>query len=192
MEKSPNPKPSLFSAVAELEEVCQEIDNSVEIGQALTTRFNDLRTNVSSGVDRCIWFRKAIASALNTYKETADVWKARVKSLERIDESFDNYLIACIQGSTSPLRGSEGDLVTQKNPQKVVYNWPFLSKSYDRILDPKLDYNIPMEYLEEVMFLRVNGDAVRKALDEGKELGFAKLEQGLRVRWSVNKKIAQT
>ncbi len=184
-----NKKPSLYSAIADLELICQEIDNSVEISEALNHRFNDLNASVSERVDAAVWFRKAIAASIGSVKETADAWRAKLKTLEALDVRFDQYLLECISTHNGePLRGDEGALAAVKNPPAIKYGVPLLDKSYTKILDKVMEYDIPQEYLEMVSFFKINTEAVKAALDSGKELSFAKKTQGERIKWSASPK----
>lgn len=180
-------KPSLFHAAEALDRLSFQIDNGGEIGEAVVKEFQDLRDDVSAATDRAIYFRHAIKSSIAQVKEIRDEWTKKLKSLERLEESFDNYVLACVRSFGFPLKGEQGAFTSQLNPHAVSYNIPLESKSFTHIMTTT-DGGVEPRFMEIVQFMRINTAAVKEALKAGEKLPFAELTQGERVVWKPTPK----
>lgn len=176
-------KTPLHQAALDLSAVCQAVDELDDIPAVLLSIVGELKAELSSSVDRQILFRKMVDSQIDNAKQMKDAWSHRQKVLENVKASHDGYMLSSIVGSTIPFRGQQGEIKAQQNPVSMVLEIKTDRRSIESVTSEDLErLKVPIRYVQENTFLSLNKDAIKKDLQDGVELGWARLVRNKHIR----------
>lgn len=169
---STSKKLSFSEAAADLEILCEQIDDGADINQLVTQLFNRAQDELKDAVDRRIKFIKYAESQVVIAKEMRDEWAARAKRFEKAMEYIKNNTKEVIKANPNiPYKGTIGGFKLYKNSQPSL-------KLIDEVFD-ELDY---VKVVEETVF---ESDRLRQDLKDGKIVMGASLEYGEHLRISL-------
>lgn len=189
----------LAEAAAELEAVCDEIDNHDGVlTEEMLARFNHAELSLAHRVDCWINYvdgAKALVAHLKDRKERAT--KA-YRAAQNLESRLRGFLCLQLQSRPGiPFKGEkEGSLVLCKNSQLKLWiayeaderthpeTLAIRDKTvYDVVPDELLMIEPSMSnYVKERAFKTLNKELLREDLKNGLQLGWARTEQGHHVR----------
>ncbi len=179
-------RPSLARYAADLEAICLEIDEETgEITDELVKRFDDARLALADKTDRWIGYLDAIKHLEAAAKERKDRAGNAQKTFAALNKRLRDYIQFVIESSPGvPLKGSEGSLALQKNPESVKIDFDGVDKTFYRVIDPTLLKLEPTlnEYVKTITCYVIDNDRLKADLKAGKTLSWARLERGSHVR----------
>ena len=171
------PKIPLDEAALILRELCEAIDNGLDLDAALLERFADAKLDVSNAVDRRIFFFAKIDEELAAARAVREAWKAKmqewdakVQQLKTLEDRIWAATKAVVEGNPElPYQGQYGKLAVQKNGGVVP-----LTTEFDT-----LDADTIATFGIEARFYKVgysmDNAAIRAALEAGEDLPWARL-----------------
>lgn len=145
------PPLSLGAAMAEVEALAHEIEeNGGELTPELEQRWDAALSSERDAVDRFV----ARLEALDTYLSALERWKkqikARLKTVERIQERLEKRALVFVEQCDGKLLGHHSQLSVYSNggQQAIHYEFEF-AKSPEHCLDVMTMCGIPPEFVEK-------------------------------------------
>lgn len=175
-------KINLYQAAADLEKICEVIDNLDDIGPLVKALFDEQKESLEDSVDRRISYLHHLDNASEGAKKMVASWQNRIKVLENTRQRILDYTADVLR--TLPnlrYKGSLGELRLQANGGKRALE---LREDYQRVsgdfINGAID-GLDPEFLQPGFKLDLG--KIRERLESGESLEFATLkERGQSVR----------
>lgn len=187
--KSEIEKMSLEEAAIELETLCEKVANANELTPELIDQFDTANLTVASEVDRRVKHFVYLKSQIDLAAERAASWQKRKQVCERLMSSLKERTLKFLDSSKLKLSGNHSQLYSQLTPPalKLEGNLAFIGKDKKRFVPAE---EVTQETYTEAAGYFIRGyeldtQKLKKDLDDGAELPFAKLEQSRSVRWRI-------
>jgi hypothetical protein len=181
----PLAKVPLFEAAATLAAICREIEEGVDVDEALVAAFDDAKGLVAEGIDR----RKAVVRELDAKLELAKSYKAEaeeyVRKFERIKKRLKDRTLELIeQNPDIPYADSLGKKLTKGESKALKLGFDTYKRAFSNIIDADMAdlLDIPEKYLKQVYFLTLDTDAIKADLLAGGQVDWASLQKNTHLK----------
>ena len=178
-------KVPLALAVQNLATLMLAIDEG-NLDEAMVKLFTDQRLDLASAVDRRICFFDLCQKHIDSLKEIAKQYELTAKRLELgLEKIKDDTLEIMKTNPDVPYKGELGRLQVQDNASAAVEVFlDTTKKSFINIVDPAdiEKAQIPDKFLATHKYYTLVIAEVKKALESGEEIPWAKLRKGQHLR----------
>lgn len=175
-------------AAQNLERICEAIDEG-ELNEALQSLFTDTRLDLVDAIDRRIYFLELAKDRVKTLKRLRDEFSEAAKrveyAVERVKEGTKQIMETY---PDLPYKGDLGRLRIQKNSAAKI-SLPEI-KTTEASVRNVIDvydirkHEIGEEYYEVHSYYTLLIDEIKKAIEAGEEIPWAKLDRGSHLRIS--------
>lgn len=169
-------------------QIMEMMDNEETIDNILLSLFDVSMANVSDAVDRRIAFLQ-IKDATTAYlKSMYTRFKERASMLEDLTARLKEDTKHIIESNPGvPLKGKTGAFRLHKNPSKVSYVFERKDITiHNAVPIETLEFfSVPSRYTKEFHIFALDTNAIKKDLDDGVQMDWAKPEQGSHVRIKI-------
>lgn len=163
-----------------LSELWQTVLDMGNLDEFLTSELSRASLNVSGNVDRCLSRIDAIEADLDRLKKNKDLYQAAYKRLDDALFMMRSKIKDIVAQSGMPFEGDLGTMSVQRSGASLDLIPETRKYTYSNCLNTEdiEYYSIPQKYLNHITVMTLNTDAVKKDLEKGEVLSWAKLHHG--------------
>lgn len=161
---------SMQDAAVDLERLCDEIENGVDLDAAIVELFAEKGQILADTVDKRIRYIEYLNGQIAHAQQVSQTWHKRKMRLSGILDTVRSNAIALVKTSKVPLAGTLGKLRVVKNPTPALI--------YD-----ENDENIKKLYTATRISLEFNKAILKQDLMDGLEVKGARLQYGEHLRY---------
>lgn len=175
-----NKKPSLFNASNHLSYLMDQIDEGADLTESLIAEFNQTREEISLAIDRRKYVLAESDARIEAAKKMISDAKDFIKKIENVKHKIKSTTLKSLKlNPDCVFKDSLGRKVSiRKSPGKVSFDIKKSSTSISNVVEPDtaLDPEIA-PYISERTYYVIDTDRVKRDLNDGKDLSFARLDK---------------
>lgn len=160
------------------------IDDMEEIDDDTIDQFMSLNKERTEKIDAWIAVRDRLTSFLQEKKAQKDRAVKACTHAENALKTFNNRLKYHMENDQTgkPFTGTTGTIALQNSPKKLAHSISVQPVSLNSIVNDEFDADLCQDYLTEQTYMVLDTARLKKDLQAGVEIPWAKLEQGKHVR----------
>lgn len=161
---------SMSEAATSLELLCDDIENTEDLTQAIQDLFKEKQEHLVEAVDRRIKYLEYAKMQIVHANAMAGQWMKRGEAMERLLDKMEQDTLAVIKASPVPMKGRLGKLRAQKN-------------SNPRLIVDETDEDLVLFYTREKIIKYLDKAAIKEDMQNGIVIKSARLEYGEHLRY---------
>lgn len=173
-------KPSFYNATRHLIELMERIDNADDLTTELINEFSSAKIDVSEAIDRRRYVMNECETRIDAAKKMVVEIKDHIKRLEKVQDKIKYSTMCAMQlNPDMTYQDSLGRKIQIKSSQpKLEIDLDTKTTSVSNCLNTSLMARDDIvEYVEPRTYYVLNTEKVKKDLQEGKQISWAKLTQ---------------